>query len=408
MEHLIERLIKTDIPIFVAVPEGEGIHYAPLMDKYPKRVVITEGFNDDPLRRMWGVAKQHKLETVIRVTHDKIFIDEGVVFQCLGKFNQQKLDYLYSSKFIPGTGFEIISAKVLEQAANAFKRVEHVSYAIKAITENKLDFSPDCGWPIDGVRLLVDYPEDVKLMRLLFSSLGPNCSLFEVVNFINENPWVKEINQLPEVSIYTCAYNAEKWITDAMGSAAMQRRFGNYEYILVDDHSSDRTYYLMAKFAHLYKNAQWHRNNKNCGLASSSNRALRMARGKYIIRLDADDYFSNNSAIEQMINVMEERNLDAVYPSHYVGVGRSAVLPGGESHHVGGSLFRTSAVNHVRFTEGLMHYEGLDFFARAQKQIKIGYSAHPAFVYRQHEGSMSKNNLEERAETKRQIEEMHA
>lgn len=407
LEHLIERLLPTEIPIYIAVPEGEEIFYAGLLDKYPKRVFVSAGFSNDPLRRMYGVAKQNQLDNVIRVTHDKIFVDQELVFQCLGKFNEQKLDYLYSSSFIPGTGFEIISHAALEKAAASFKRVEHISYAIKAITDNKLDFMLQNSLlkkeVHPNVRLLVDYPEDVKLMRLLFATLGRDCSIYQVIDFLNEHPWVTQINRLPKVTVYTCAYNAEKWITEAMGSVAMQENFSDIEYILIDDNSSDRTSYLMAKFCQLYKNAQWYRNNENMGLASSSNRALKMAKGKYIVRLDADDYFANNSSIVDMMETMEERNLDAVYPSNYCGVGRKDVQSGDENHHIGGSLFRTSAVNHVKFTEGLRNYEGLDFFGRAQKQIKIGYLAKPVFVYRQHEGSMSKTNLEERARVKEEI-----
>ena len=411
LEHLIERLLKTEIPIYAAVPEGEEVFYASLMDRYPKRVMISSGFANDPLRRMYGVAKQHGLDTVIRVTHDKIFVDQDMIFQCLGKFNEQKLDYLYSSNFIPGTGFEIISHKALKKAAGSFKRVELVSYAIKAITENKLDYQIaghlDTKTVYPWIRLLVDYPEDVQLMRLLFSRLGKGCSLNEVISFMVENMWVAQINRLPKVSIYTCAYNAEKWITEAMGSVAQQEGFGDYEYILIDDHSSDNTFYSMAKFCQIYKNASWHRNNKNCGLASSSNRALKMAKGQYIIRLDADDYFSGSDSIINLLEVIEERGLDAVYPSNYLGVSRKNVQKGDEHHHIGSTLFRTSAVNHVKFTEGLKNYDSLDFFTRARKQLKIGYLNKPTFVYRQHEGSMSKNNLEERAETKRQIEEHH-
>lgn len=408
LEHLIERLLKTEIPIYVAVPEGEEVFYSSLMDKYPKRVFISSGFAQDPLRRMYGVAKQNQIDNVIRVTHDKIFIDPETVFQALGKFNEQKLDYLYSSSFIPGTGFEIISHDILEKAAAAFKKVEHISYAIKAMTDNKLDFqvtdSHMRSMLYAGIRLLVDYPEDVQLMRLLFATLGKDCNLRQVLEFIQEHPWVTQINRLPKVTVYTCAYNAEKWITDAMGSVAMQENFSDFEYVLIDDHSSDRTSYMMAKFCQLYKNAQWHRNNANYGLASSSNRALKMAKGKYIVRLDADDYFANNAAISDMIELMEERGLDAVYPNNYCGIGRREVQSGSDHHHIGGSLFRTSAVNHVKFTEGLRNYEGLDFFGRAQQQIAIGYLAKPVFVYRQHEGSMSKTNLEERERVKKEIE----
>jgi spore coat polysaccharide biosynthesis protein SpsF (cytidylyltransferase family) len=401
IEHLIERLLDCDLPIYIAVPEGEEQFYAFLADKYSKRVKLFAGFGDDPMRRMLGVMKENQLDSAIRVTHDKIFVDTDLVWHMLGQFNSKNLDYAYSGDFIPGTGFEIISRKSIEAACEKYKRVEHISYAIKSVT-NSIEKIPLPAMR-EGLRLLVDYPEDVELMTLLFATLGANATLDDVIKLTSDHPWITSINQLPEATIYTCAYNAEKWITDAMGSAASQLAFGRHEYILIDDHSTDGTPFLMAKFCQNYRNVKWLRNEKNIGLASSSNRALRAARGKYIIRLDADDFFTNNLSLENLIESIEEQNVDVIYPNNYLGVARNKIQNGKEHHHIGGALFRTAAINHVKFTEGLRNWDGLDFFSRARKQIKIGYLNSPTFVYRQHEGSMSKINLEERAEQKEKI-----
>lgn len=398
IEHLIDRLLKTDIPVYIAVPDGEEFEYAFLMNKYPKRVFISSGFADDPMRRMLGVAKQAGLDTIIRVTHDKIFVKTEQIFEMIARFKERNLDYMFSSHFQPGTGFEIVSVSALEEACKRFRNVEHVSYAIKALKDKvQIENFP---MPLDMSnfpRLLVDYPEDVDLMNVLFASLGSGCSLRDVVEFMDENPWLRRINELPKVTIYTCAYNAEKWIEQCMGSVASQENFSDFEYILIDDESTDQTAYLMAKFCQTYKNATWIRNQKNIGLASSSNLALKLARGKFIVRLDADDFFAANDAITALIDTATESNLDAVYPNNYLGVSRKEVQNGKQHHHIGGALFRTAAINHVKFTEGLRNYEGLDFFTRARAQIRIGYLNRPTFVYRQHDGSMSKTNLEERA-----------
>ncbi len=405
IQHLVERLLPVDIPIYIAIPSGQESDYHFLTELYPKRVFITAGFADDPLRRMYGTAKEHKIENVIRVTHDKIFVDPLDVFKAIGVFKEGAFDYLYSSKFVSGTGFEIISFKALEEASKQFSGVEHISYAVRAITKNQIDWTPhpDFEWKLKP-RLLVDYPEDVELMQVIFATLGSDCAQEQVIQFISENPWLLEINRAPAATIYTCAHNAEKWIEEAMGSVAMQTGFGNFEYILIDDYSNDRTAFLMSKFCQLYRNSLWSRNSINVGLASSSNIALKKARGEFIIRLDADDYFTAKDSVQSLLDVIRERNLDAVYPNNWLGVSRKYVQIGADNHHVGGSIFRTSAINHVKFTEGLRNYEGLEFFKRAQKQIKVGYLNKPTFVYRQHDGSMSKNNLEERAEIRNRIE----
>jgi hypothetical protein len=64
---------------------------------------------------------------------------------------------------------------------------------------------------------------------------------------------------------------------------------------------------------------------------------------------------------------------------------------------------KTRAINHVKFTEGLRGYEGLDFFARAKDTLSIGYFARPTFFYTQRNDSMSKTNLDDREKIKNNI-----
>jgi glycosyltransferase involved in cell wall biosynthesis len=188
-----------------------------------------------------------------------------------------------------------------------------------------------------------------------------------------------------------------------MYSVASQTAFKtSMEYLLIDDGSNDNTCELMGKFAVRAKNTYWFRNPSNVGLASSSNIALKKARGKYIIRLDADDFFSSKESIMEMVNQMEEKGFEALYPDNYFGDYKT-IQSGDSNHHVGGALFNKKAVNFIKFTEGLKGYEGLDFFVRAQDKLNIGYYRKPIFFYRQHDDSLTKNNHEERESIRQSI-----
>ena len=160
-----------------------------------------------------------------------------------------------------------------------------------------------------------------------------------------------KINKLPKVTIYTCAYNAEKFITQSILSAMSQTIFNECEYIIIDDCSTDQTLERILNFSEC-KNIIIKRNDSNLGLASSSNIALDLARGKHIIRLDADDTFIFPNSIEMLLDYAKEK---------------------------------------------LRGYEGLDFFNRAKRQIKICYyNRCPTFYYRHNPNSMSCTNLEDR------------
>lgn len=406
LEHLIVRLMPTEIPITLAIPHRDIELYKPLTAKgwltEKPKVAIQCGPAKDPLARMAQVAEHQQLDTVIRICHDKIFLDPEMILEALQVFHESGLDYLYSSKFVDGTGFEIISAKALKAAASQYKDVEHVSYAIKCVTDKVLDL------PLERHpnphRLLIDYSEDVKVIDLILNRLGNHCTLKEVLEFLDQNPALSSMNQLPLITLYTCAYNAEKWINAAMGSVSKQTLFGRCEYLLIDDASTDATAYRMSGFAYLYKNnTKWSRNCENLGLASCSNLALNQARGRYMLRLDADDYFVRNSVIAEMVETIEAQDVDILYPANFHGSFRK-IQRGHIHHHVGGALFRTRAANHVRFTDGLRGYEGYDFLQRARHQVRIGYYGRPTFFYRQHPDSLSQGDPEQRQKIKDEID----
>ena len=402
INHLVARLIPADIPIILAVPEFEVSRYSAELGVLASRVRFFTGRESDPLARMAEAADFYGLDVVVRITHDKIFVDPGMLLHVLSIYRESSLDYLYSSSFVPGTGFEVIRNTKLQEAANRFKNVEHISYAIHAVTDRKTDL--EMGHRNNPHRLLIDYPEDVCVVENVLQNLGSDCSIDTALAHLDKNPDISSVNRLPLLSIYTCAFNAESWISRAMESVSWQKNFWSCEYVLIDDCSTDATPEIIGRFAERLPNVSWKINDHNLGLSSSSNVALGAARGKYLLRLDADDYLCKEDVLWDMVQSMENGTFDVLYPDHYLGSLRN-IEKGNVHHHVGGSIFRTRAMNHMKFTEGLRGYEGLDLFERAKSQLRIGYYEKPTFFYRQHDASLSKQNPELRERIKYEIEE---
>ena len=404
LEHLLNRISydETDLISYLAVPACDFDAYREfvLSRNLDAFVKVISGPEHDPLKRLLIVAERFDLEFIVRICHDKIFVDPKQIISAIEVFKESKVDYLYSSTFVDGSGFEIISTDAIKKASSLHKNVEHVGYAIKTVTNRCLNLT--CS-NHSKHRLLIDYPKDLGVIELILSSLGNDCTLGEALFYLDENPFISKMNQLPLVTVYTCAYQADKWLEEAFGSVCSQDHFGEMEYLLIDDFSQDKTPHLMASLTSKYANTTWRRNSSNLGLASSSNRALSEAKGKYIIRLDADDYFTTTNAVMSLIAVMEASEADIVYPNNYYGSFKR-IQRGDEQHHVGGALFRTRAANHIKFTEGLRGYEGYDFFERAKDQLKIAYHQKPLFFYRQHKASLSASNHEERNKLKERID----
>ncbi len=399
---LIENLQKTELPIILAVPCKQLAEFKDEM-RY-NNVLFYDGYADDPLARMSAAADLYKLDAVIRITHDKFMIRYKDILNAVKQFEQDGADYMFGSKFIPGTGFEIIKSSLLKQAAAKYKNVEFIGYAARSLAKNIVEFKPR--HPVGDYRLLIDYPSDVQLFDVILSQLGNDATLEDTIIYLNTHPELKLINRLPKLTVYTCAYNSEQWIDQCMKSVERQRIFHDIEYIIIDDHSNDKTTEIIAKFASHYPNVKWIRNETNLGLASSSNIALKMARGDYVLRLDADDYFVSLTAIEELLLKITSSGDEIVYPDNYFG-DFNKIQDGSKNHHIGCAIFDKRAVNHIKFTDGLRNYEGLDLWARAQKQLKIGYLKRPMFFYHQHSKSMSKTNLREREKIKEKILSSH-
>lgn len=388
IEHLLERL--KNFGIILAFPTEDVGRYAYLTDIFAN-IKLYAGCND-PLKRMADVVKKYDIKYVIRICHDKIFVDEKLINLALEDFFTSNAEYLYSPYFTEGSGFEIISGKLIIEASEKFKDCEYISYAVREITDKIKIFEVPEMYR-SSYRLLIDYPEDLALMH----QLSMNFTLPQALDYLFCNEKLAKINKLPKLTIYTCVFNGKKYLAECMRSVLRQKNFKEFEYIVIDDCSTDETLEVINNVRGIYKNVRVIKNKENIGLAASSNIALENAKGQFVLRLDADDYFQYQDAAITLLNYITKKGYDAVY------CGNQFQKPD-ENHHIGGAIFNRKEMNFIKFSERLRGYEGYDFFLRAKDRIKIGYFYKPLWFYRQHPKSMSKTNLIEREKLKKEIE----
>src|ERR1051325_6328838 len=81
-------------------------------------------------------------------------------------------------------------------------------------------------------------------------------------------------------------YNGEKYLREAVDSILGQT-FGDFEFIIVDDGSTDRTREILDSYGD--ERIRVVRNPSNLGLISSLNRGVEHCRGEYVARMDCDD-----------------------------------------------------------------------------------------------------------------------
>lgn len=93
----------------------------------------------------------------------------------------------------------------------------------------------------------------------------------------------------PVFSVVVPVFNAEQYLKRTLKSI-LDQNFTEFELILVDDGSLDRSLAVCEAFALTDTRIIVLKNNKNCGAAEARNRGIDIAKGKYLCFVDADDY----------------------------------------------------------------------------------------------------------------------
>ena len=118
----------------------------------------------------------------------------------------------------------------------------------------------------------------------------------------------------PAISVILPVYNVEKFLGECLDSILAQT-FQDFEVIVSDDCSTDKSCEVAESYLSKFEGKlQILRSEKNSGrhVGIPRNKALKIARGKYVYFMDSDDAIVEN-AFEVLYNVAEEFNADVVH-----------------------------------------------------------------------------------------------
>lgn len=108
----------------------------------------------------------------------------------------------------------------------------------------------------------------------------------------------------PEISVIMGVYNLSPRYKEAIKSI-LDQTFSNFEFIICDDKSTDNTLQVLKEIAKKDNRIKIISNKQNMGLGASLNHCLKFARGKYIARMDDDD-FSNKDRFQIEFDFLEK------------------------------------------------------------------------------------------------------
>ncbi len=109
------------------------------------------------------------------------------------------------------------------------------------------------------------------------------------------------MNSEPILSVILPVYNAEDYVQDSIQSV-LNQTFIDFELIIINDGSTDLSESKIFQFTDI--RIRYVKNNVNLQLISTLNLGLRLAKGKYIARLDADD-IAHPERFEKQIDFLE-------------------------------------------------------------------------------------------------------
>lgn len=212
---------------------------------------------------------------------------------------------------------------------------------------------------------------------------------------------------MPKVSVIMPAYNAEKYIAQAMDSILGQT-FRDFEFIILNDCSKDRTdeIILSCKDPRIV----YLKNEQNMGVAATLNKGLAAAKGNYIARMDADD-ISMPQRLEKQVEFLDSHPNTAVVGTDLerFGEGMSTQFRGfaGDPAQMKVDLLFACGLAHpsVMMRRAVidelggydMAFEGLEdyeLWCRVAQKHDVSVVNQMLFRYRVHPGQVTKNPSE--------------
>ncbi|CAM5311196.1 MULTISPECIES: glycosyltransferase family 2 protein [Streptomyces] len=138
-----------------------------------------------------------------------------------------------------------------------------------------------------------------------------------------------------KLSVIVPFYNVQQYASDTLKSLRANTR-EDFEFILVDDCSSDETPRILARAERELPGAVVVGHERNEGLATARNTGIDRARGEYLTFLDGDDWLAPGY-LPQLVGAMDELGCDFIRTDHVQCTGRARSVhrvPQGRRHVV--------------------------------------------------------------------------
>jgi sialic acid synthase SpsE/spore coat polysaccharide biosynthesis protein SpsF (cytidylyltransferase family)/glycosyltransferase involved in cell wall biosynthesis len=417
-----------------------------LAKDYP--MSIYRGSVEDVLSRMMlAVDDKQDHNIVLRITGDDILIDSEYLHKTVKYHLERNAHYTDAKKLPSGSEVEVFDSYILKLISELSRDSSGSEYLTNYITNN-IDQFETASLPIKtkhdkNFRLTLDTIEDFKVINSLLVHMKESGKEFsynmdDIFEYFSNNPKILDINKpinqkiapisvnteinwsdftkAPLVTVYITNHNYEKFIKQSIDSVLSQK-FRNFEVIIIDDGSTDKSREIIEQYRNNPKVDIVYQENK--GLNVTNNIAIKLSRGKYIMRLDADDYLNENALMILSQKLLGDDSLALVFPDYYLVDENANIIVEEKRHnfqnvtmydqpaHGACTMIRKDVLIELEgYSEEFTRQDGYEIWVKVIQNKKVSNVGLPLFYYRQHGNSLTKNK-EKLYNTRHQIVKKH-
>jgi glycosyltransferase involved in cell wall biosynthesis len=212
--------------------------------------------------------------------------------------------------------------------------------------------------------------------------------------------------RLPKVSIIMSVYNGEKYLREAIDSI-LRQTFNKYEFIIINDGSTDKTKNILEEYSDSRIRLYHH---ENIGLTRSLNKGLKIAKGRYIARQDADD-ISLPERLSHQVKYLDENHDIGLVGSHVAFIDKMGreiniwktpvnnneikrTFRKRNSFCHGAVMFRKECMKKVgSYREKILYAQDYDYWVRISEHYKTANLDKILYKNRRTSASISRNKL---------------
>lgn len=197
-----------------------------------------------------------------------------------------------------------------------------------------------------------------------------------------------------QISVIIPVFNQERFIGRCLRSILSQSMDQkDYEVIVIDDCSTDNTLRVMDKFL---EDVILIKQKENKGLPTALNTGIKKAKGRFIIRLDSDDYVHFEYLNILSLFMKMNSNVDAVSCDYLEVDDKEKIIDRHyyEENPIGcGIMFRIEQLIEIGlYNEEQLWHEERELMDRFLKKFIVYHIQFPLYRYRQHDKNMTKND----------------